>query len=75
MVGLTLSVVTIREHTSGDEYTKEAGEIPTIRMDVGGIELDTPDNTTFISAIMFNTKITEKEYRTNIQNEDTQNLL
>ena len=65
MVGLTPTVVTRREETNGYEKTKEPGEIFTTRIHSGGMELDTSDDANFASAIMFNTKITEMEYRTN----------
>ena len=44
-------------------------------MDAGGMELDTPDNGTFVSAITFSTNITEMKSRMNRQNKETRNLL
>ena len=40
---------------------EETGERFPTRIDAGGMEVDTPYYANFVSAIMFNTKITEME--------------
>ena len=61
MVGRTPTVVTIREHISGDKEMEEPGEMLPKLIDPVGMEVETPGDENFVSAITFNTKITKTE--------------
>ena len=65
IAGRTQIVVTRREHNSGDKYMEEIGEVLTTHIDVGGMEVDTPDDATYFRSITFNGNITEMEYSMN----------